>query len=132
MTIDEKVAQMRMFHENKGIATDENGNMILSDDVVSRLQFGIGGIKNPGEHITPERAAKLNNQLQRYIIENSRLGIPAFFVTESYNGVDALGTTRFARPINMASTWNLDLVEKAYDQIGREARARGLHLTHSP
>ncbi len=132
MTIEEKVAQMRMFHENRGIETDENGNMVLSDNVIYRLQHGIGGIKNPGEHISPENAARLNNQLQAYIIENSRLGIPAFFVTESYNGVDAAGCTRFARPINMASTWNLELVEKAYDQIGREARARGLHLTHSP
>lgn len=132
MTIEEKVAQMRMFHENKGIETDDDGNMRLSEDVIARLQHGIGGVKNPGEHSSPEGAAKLNNQLQRYIIENNRLGIPAFFVTESYNGVDAMGTTRFARPINMASTWNLDLVEKAYDQVGREARARGLHLTHSP
>lgn len=132
MTIEEKVAQMRMFHENQGIETDEQGNMVLSENVIARLQDGIGGIKNPGEYLSPERAARLNNQLQRYIIDNNRLGIPAFFVTESYNGVDAEGCTRFARPINMASTWNLDLVEKAYDQIGREARARGLHLTHSP
>ncbi len=132
MTIEEKVAQTRMFHALKGIELDENDKLILSDDVKERLKYGIAGIKNPGEHYSPERSAKLNNQLQKYIIEHNRLGIPTFFVTESYNGVDAEGCTRFARPINMASTWNVDLVEKAYDQIGREARARGLHLTHSP
>jgi len=91
MTLEEKVSQMRMFHANKGIELDENDKLVLSDDVKERLKNGIAGIKNPGEHYSPERSAKLNNQLQKYIIENNRLGIPTFFVTESYNGVDAEG-----------------------------------------
>ena len=44
-------------------------------------------------------AAKLNNELQKYIIQNNRWGIPALFVTESYNGVDAYGCTKFGRPM---------------------------------
>ncbi len=132
MTIEEKVSQMRMFHANKGIELDEDDNLVLSDDVKERLKNGIAGIKNPGEHYSPERSAKLNNQLQEYIIKNNRLGIPAFFVTESYNGVDAEGCTRFGRPIALSSSWNADLVKKVYDTMGKEARLRGLHLTHSP
>ncbi|WP_372772761.1 glycoside hydrolase family 3 N-terminal domain-containing protein [Mangrovibacterium sp.] len=132
MTLDEKVAQMRMFHASKGIELDENDNLVLSDDVKERLKNGIAGIKNPGEHYSPERSAKLNNQLQKYIVENNRLGIPTFFVTESYNGVDAHGCTRFGRPIALSSSWNTELIKKVYDTMGREARLRGLHLTHSP
>jgi beta-glucosidase len=132
MTLEEKVAQMRMFHAMKGIELDENDNLVLSDDVKERLKYGIAGIKNPGEHYSPERSAKLNNQLQKYIIENNRLGIPTFFVTESYNGVDAEGCTRFERPIALAASWDKDLVKKVYDTMGKEARLRGLHLTHSP
>lgn len=133
MTLEEKVGQMRMFHANRGIKFNKkDGKMKLSDEVVERLKYGIGGIKNPGEHNSPEEAAKLNNQLQKYIIENNRLKIPTFFVTESYNGVDAEGCTRFGRPITLASSFNLDLVERVYDVMGREARLRGLHLTHSP
>ena len=132
MTLEEKVAQMRMFHASKGIELDENDNLVLSDDAKQLLTNGIGGIKNPGEHYSPEQAAKLNNQLQKYIIENNRLGIPAFFVTESYNGVDAEGCTSYGRPINMAATFNRELVKRVYDAVGREARLRGLHLTHSP
>jgi beta-glucosidase len=132
MTLEEKVSQMRMFHANQGIELSEGGAMEISENVKHRLVHSIGGIKNPGEHLTPEDAAILNNQLQKYIIENNRLGIPAFFVTESYNGVDAQGCTRFERPIALASTWNLDLVKEVYDGMGREARLRGLHLTHSP
>ncbi|MEQ8239631.1 MAG: glycoside hydrolase family 3 N-terminal domain-containing protein [Cyclobacteriaceae bacterium] len=132
MTLEEKVAQMRMFHARIGVKLDKSDKMILSKTVQNKLELGIGGIKNPGEHLSPERAAILNNQLQKYIIENSRLGIPGFFVTESYNGVDADGCTSFGRPINMAATFNRDLVKSVYDVIGREARLRGLHLTHSP
>lgn len=132
MTLEEKVAQTRMFHANKGIELDENNNLVLSDNVKERLKNGIAGIKNPGEHYSPERSAILNNQLQKYIIENNRLGIPTFFVTESYNGIDAKGCTRFGRPIALSSTWNTDLVRQVYDVMGVEARLRGLHLTHSP
>ncbi len=132
MTLEEKVAQMRIFHANKGINAAENNDLVLSDDVQKRLKHGIAGIKNPGEFLTPERAALHNNKLQKYIVENSRLGIPALFVTEAYNGVDATGTTRFSRPMNMAATWNTELVEQVWDTIGREARLRGLHMCHSP
>ncbi len=132
MTLEEKVSQMRMFHRNQGIEISEKGKMELSDNVKERLVNGIGGIKNPGDEYSPEQSAELNNQLQKYIIEHSRLGIPAFFVTESYNGVDATGCTSFGRPISLSSSWNKALVKEVYDAIGREARLRGLHLTHSP
>jgi beta-glucosidase len=132
MSLEEKVGQMRIFHANKGIELGENDELILSDDVKSRLAHGIAGIKNPGEFLSPEKAALLNNKLQDYIIENNRHGIPALFVTEAYNGVDAKGMTKFGRPINMAATFNPDLVKSVWDVIGREARLRGLHMCHSP
>lgn len=132
MNIEEKVSQMRIFHAMKGIELGENGKMVLTDDVKNRLKYGIAGIKNPGEHIEPIQAATLNNQLQKYIIENNRWGIPALFVTESYNGVDAKGGTKFGRPITMAASWDTTLVNKVWDVIGREARLRGMHMCHSP
>ncbi|WP_371397562.1 glycoside hydrolase family 3 N-terminal domain-containing protein [Fretibacter rubidus] len=132
MSLEEKAAQMRIFHARRGIELDDNDELVLSDDVKTRLNFGIAGIKNPGEYLTPEKSALLNNKLQKYIIENNRHGIPAVFVTEAYNGVDATGTTRFGRPINMAATFNPALVKNVWDTIGREARLRGLHMCHSP
>lgn len=132
MSLEEKVGQMRLFHARKGIDLGENDELILSDDVKERLKTGIAGIKNPGELLEPEKAALLNNKLQKYIIENSPSGIPALFVTEAYNGVDATGMTRFGRPINMAATFNPPLVKSVWDTIGREARLRGLHMCHSP
>jgi beta-glucosidase len=132
MTIEEKVAQMRMFHANLGIDLTENNTLKLTDTVIKRLQFGIGGIKNPGELIAPEKSAFLNNLLQKYIIEHSRLGIPALFVGEAYNGIDAEGCTKFGRPMAQAASFNPDLVHQIWDIIGREARWRGFNMCHSP
>ena len=132
MSIEEKVAQMRIFHANIGVESDEKGRLKLSDRVVEKLKLGIAGIKNPGEHISPLAAAKLNNELQKYIIKSNRWGIPALFVTESYNGVDAEGCTKFGRPITSAASFNPGLVNRIWDVVGREARLRGMHMCHSP
>ena len=132
MSLEEKVAQMRIFHANIGVRTDEDGNLQLSDRVVEKLKLGIAGIKNPGEHLSPVAAAKMNNELQKYIIENNRWGIPALFVTESYNGVDAEGCTKFGRPLTSAASFNRDLIHRMWDVVGREARLRGMHMCHSP
>lgn len=132
LSLEEKVAQMRIFHANIGAKPDKNGNLQLSDKVIEKLKFGIAGIKNPGEHISPVAAAKLNNELQKYIIEHNRWGIPALFVTESYNGVDAEGCTKFGRPIASAASFNTNLVNRIWDVVGKEARLRGMHMCHSP
>ena len=132
MSLEEKVAQMRIFHANKGVERGADGELDLSDDVVARLANGIAGIKNPGEHLPPAQAARLNNELQRYVVEHNRWGIPALFVTEAYNGVDAAGSTKFGRPMTQAATWNPALVRAAWDVVGREARLRGMHMCHSP
>lgn len=132
LSIEEKVAQMRIFHANIGTKPDENGTLKLSDKVIEKLKLGIAGIKNPGEHIDAVAAAKLNNELQKYIIENNRWGIPALFVTESYNGVDAEGCTKFGRPMTSAASFNPALVQRQWDVVGKEARLRGMHMCHSP
>lgn len=133
MTIEEKVAQIRIFHASKGITINsEEDGVVFSEKSQQLIKQGIAGIKNAGGQYAPETSAKLNNLLQKYLIENTPNGIPAMFITESYNGVDAVGCTRFPRPITMAASWDRDLVKQVYDCMGREARARGLHMTHSP
>lgn len=132
MSVEEKVAQMRIFHANIGTKPDGKGKLKLSDKVIKKLKLGIAGIKNPGEHIDPVAAAKMNNELQKYIIDNNRWGIPALFVTESYNGVDAEGCTVFGRPMTSAASFNPKLVQRVWDVVGKEARLRGMHMCHSP
>ncbi len=132
MSIEEKTAQLRIFHAGSAINLDKEGNLVMADRIKEQLKYGIAGIKNAGGNYSPVESAKLNNLLQEYIVEHSPSGIPAMFITESYNGVDARGCTKFSRPITLSSTWNTELVKEVYDCVGREARMRGLHMTHSP
>ena len=132
LSLEEKVAQMRIFHANIGVDADEKGGLKLSDKVVEKLKLGTAGIKNPAEHMEAVAAAKFNNALQKYIIEHNRWGIPALFVTESYNGVDAEGCTKFGRPMTSAASFNPALVNRVWDVVGKEARLRGMHMCHSP
>ncbi len=141
MTLPEKVAQMRIFHANadarilnraEGISIGRDGTLVYPPSYSQRWAHGIAGIKNPGEFAAPAVAARLTNALQRRITDANRLRIPALFVGEAYNGLDAAGTTKFARPITMAASWNPALVGEAWDVVGREARLRGFHMIHSP
>lgn len=140
MTIEEKTAQMRQFHASSQrvegrqseIELDDKGKLSITDGARKRYAFGIGGIKSPGEKIDPVKAATLTNALQRDIIATSRQGIPSLFVAESYSGLNAEGATKFARPINMAATFNPTLVGDAWDVVGRESRLRGFNMLHSP
>lgn len=56
--------------------------------------------------LNPEKAAKAGNALQKYVIENTRLGIPIFLAEEAPHGHMAIGTTVFPTGIGLAATWS--------------------------
>lgn len=140
MTLEEKVAQMRMFHSNANRLEDKgsainvlpDGTLTVAEPMRKRYANGIGGVKNPGQKIPLAQGVDLANKFQQDIIASSRFGIPALFVAEAYEGLNVEGSTKFARPITMAATWNPDLVGRAWSVVGREARLRGYHMVHSP
>ncbi len=58
------------------------------------------------------------NAIQRYLRENTRLGIPAFFVDEALHGLMAYGSTSFPQAIGLASTWDPELVQAVFTRGG--------------
>jgi len=86
--------------------------------------LGVGAIR--GLEPTPELA----NQIQRWLLENTRLGIPALFIEEALHGY-ADGTI-FPTPINLSATWNPDLARKTGAAIAAEARANGVCMILAP
>lgn len=82
--------------------------------------------------LNPELAAKAGNALQRYVIENTRLGIPLFLAEEAPHGHMAIGTTVFPTGIGMAATWSPELMKEAGQVIAEEVRSQGGHISYGP
>ena len=82
--------------------------------------------------LTPELAAMAGNALQRYVRENTRLGIPLFLAEEAPHGHMAIGTTVFPTGLGMAATWSPELLERIGEVIGKEIRLQGGHISYGP
>jgi beta-glucosidase len=82
--------------------------------------------------LPPQGTAKLANQIQRFLAEETRLGIPAILHEESCVGYLAKGATTFPQAIGLAATWEPELIKAMADAIRKEMRAVGAHHTLAP
>ena len=82
--------------------------------------------------LNPERAAAAGNALQRYAIENTRLGIPLFLAEEAPHGHMAIGTTVFPTGLALAATWSEETLKRVGQVIGKEVRLQGAHISYGP
>lgn len=82
--------------------------------------------------LNPTLAAKAGNALQKYMMENTRLGIPLFLAEEAPHGHMAIGATVFPTGIGMAATWSAQLIEEVGKAIAGEIRSQGGHISYGP
>ena len=82
--------------------------------------------------LKPRESARLLNMMQRYAMENTRLGIPLLFCEEMPHGHMAIGTTVFPTGVGQASTWNPELLEQMGEVMGKEVRLQGAHVGYGP
>lgn len=82
--------------------------------------------------LSPRQAAMAGNALQKYVIENTRLGIPMFLAEEAPHGHMAIGTTVFPTGLGMAATWDPALMKEVGKVIGYEVRSQGGHISYGP
>lgn len=82
--------------------------------------------------LNPLLAAKAGNALQKYVIENTRLGIPMFLAEEAPHGHMAIGATVFPTGIGMAATWSPELMKEVGEVIAKEIRSQGAHISYGP
>jgi beta-glucosidase len=78
-----------------------------------------------------ETAVKIN-EIQRFFIENSRLGIPIIPFDEALHGLVRAGATAFPQAIALASTWNTELMHSVATAIAMESKTRGIRQILSP
>jgi len=135
MTLEEKISQMLcIWGLKKTILVDENGELNLSN-IDTHLKDGIGQIgrlSDTNGGLTAVEMAELANTLQKFFVEETRLGIPIIFHEECLHGLAGKEATSYPQPIGMASTFNPELIEKIYTAIAEDARSRGAQQALSP
>jgi beta-glucosidase len=138
MTLDEKVEQtMAMWQQKRGLV-DANGAFDPAK-AAQILQNGIGqitrasdGVERGNKRRGPRETAEFVNAIQHWVMDHTRLAIPAMFHEEALHGLAAAKGTNFPVPIGLASTWDPALVERVTAVAAREARARGAQQVLCP
>jgi beta-glucosidase len=137
MTLEEKVAQMLCIWQQKSAAlVDERGRFDMAKaEAYFASGHGLGQVGRPsdaGGGLTARQMAETTNDIQRFFVERSRLGIPVIFHEECLHGHAAREGTSFPQPIGLGATFDPELVERLYTMTAAEARARGTHQALTP
>ena len=138
MTLEEKLAQMEGAWENpqfinqqQAFFVDDKG-AFLSEKAAVVLKNGLGEISRPSEGRGPRAMAEFTNAVQKWVKENTRLGIPVVFHDECLHGHVAPGGTSYPMAIALSSTWNPGLVGEVFTATAAEVRARGAQHCLAP
>ena len=142
MTLEEKVAQVMTVWQQKPEIFDARSEF---DPAKAAALFpdGIGQFTRPSDaagpgspRVTPGRGAaatvRMVNAVQKWAVDDTRLGIPVLMHEEGLHGYAAVGATSFPQSIALASSWDPALVRQVNGVIAREIRSRGVTLVLSP
>lgn len=126
MALEEKLAQLGSAWVFELLPFEEKAASILKP--------GIGQITRVGgaSNLPPREAAELANRIQRYLVEETRLGIPAMVHEECCSGYMARGATSFPQAIGLAATWEPELATRMAEVIRAQVRAAGGHQGLAP
>lgn len=129
MTLEEKCAQLGGTYFQHvlvdGTVDDDRMEALFAD--------GIGQVTRvSGTGFHPIPAAEAVDRIQRFLLERTRLGIPAIVHEEALSGLMGPGATDFPQAIGLASTWDPELVEEVAAVIGRQVHAVGARLALAP
>jgi len=141
MTLEEKLAQIQCLREITGIMDMlEEG---LKEEIIQQQYLGnsstvtglirengLGGLRR--KSAAGKDAAETANALQKFISDNTRLGIPLLLHGEAENGSEGPDATLFPQPIGLAATWDPAHMEKVSNVIATEIQSKGYHQVLSP
>jgi beta-glucosidase len=142
LTLEEKVAQLTTIWTQKGELFDADGAFDPAR-AAELYPAGIGHFARPNDLRGPSspleapfrderQTVELVNAIQRFAVEDTRLGIPVMFHEEGLHGYAARGATSFPQAIALASSWDPELLTQVYTVVAREIRARGVPMVLSP
>lgn len=141
MTLEEKSCQMATLYGYGRVLKDSLPTPAWKEAVwkdgianIDEQLNGVGGGSKRSPHlIYPfSNHAKAINQIQRWFVEETRLGIPVDFSNEGIHGLNHTKATPYPAPIGIGSTWNRALVRQAGEISGKEAKALGYTNVYAP
>ncbi len=141
MTVDEKTCQLATLYGYGRVLKDplptENWKYEIWKDGIANIDEqlnGVGiGFKTNYDLIYPfSNHVVAKNKIQKWFVEETRLGIPVDFSNEGIHGLNHTKATPLPAPIAVGSTWNPALVRKAGEIAGREAKALGYTNVYAP
>lgn len=135
MTLEEKVRQLDQYSGNEFKTVNNAGNNTCISGKTAidwaKVEEVIGSL-GAGSIQSRNSDAEINNELQKYAIEKTRLGIPFLFSEEALHGLHRPGCTIFPQQIALASTWEPELAEQVGHCIAAETRSFGIHEVFAP
>jgi beta-glucosidase len=143
MTTEEKVGQLSTLlgwemYQKQGdnVTVSDKFRKAVKDDYIGMLWATLRADpwtqKTLKTGLNPALAAQATNAIQKYVIENTRLGIPMLLSEECPHGHMAIGTTVFPTALGQGSTWNPALINEMAAAIAEEARLQGAHAGYGP
>ena len=143
MTLDEKTCQMVTLYGYKRVLKDDlptpEWKELLWKDGIGAIDEHLNGFQQWGlppsdnAYVWPaSRHAWTLNEVQRFFVEDTRLGIPVDFTNEGIRGVESYRATNFPTQLGLGHTWNRELIRQVGLITGREARMLGYTNVYAP
>mgnify|MGYP003247240009 FL=1 len=143
MTLEEKTCQMVTLYGYKRVLKDAlptpEWKQMLWKDGIGAIDEHLNGFQQWGlppsdnENVWPaSRHAWALNEIQRFFVEDTRLGIPVDFTNEGIRGVESYKATNFPTQLGLGHTWNHELIRQVGLITGREARMLGYTNVYAP
>lgn len=141
MTVEEKVAQLQSQWVLPPLGTQMTSVFAGDhlDEALAKklLGNGLGTFAFLDEFMSmnaggPREGAERRNQLQNWVLKNTRLGIPVMFHGEALHGAATKGGTAFPQAVALGSTWDPDLLRMMFATVAKEVRASGNSLVLAP
>ena len=143
MTLEEKTCQMVTLYGYKRVLKDDlptpEWKQMLWKDGIGAIDEHLNGFQQWGlppsdnENVWPaSRHAWALNEVQRFFVEDTRLGIPVDFTNEGIRGVESFKATNFPTQLGLGHTWNRELIHRVGLITGREARMLGYTNVYAP
>src|SRR6201996_6149804 len=142
MTVDEKTCQLATLYGYKRVLKEEMPTPSWKNEVwkdgIDNIDEELNSLASKTDAAQSQysfpysKHASAINTIQKWFVEETRMGIPVDFTNEGIHGLNHDRATSLPAPIGIGSTWDKNLVRQAGQTVGREAKALGYTNVYAP